>query len=92
MILLLLLLLTSLAPSDCMLKFNVKGAPKMSTIFESQYFVLRNETMNKDYIEFRHGYGCYSLAGRNGQKQEIVLDPRCGEKQTLIHEVNSVDT
>ena len=47
--------------------------------------------MNKDYIEFRHGYGCYSLAGRNGQKQEIVLDPRCGEKHTLIHEVNSVD-
>ena len=47
--------------------------------------------MNKDYIEFRHGYGCYSLAGRNGQRQEIVLDPRCGEKHTLIHEVNSVD-
>ena len=48
--------------------------------------------MNKDYIEFRHGYGCYSLAGRNGQRQEIVLDPRCGEKHTLIHEVNSVGT
>ena len=64
----------------------------MSTIFGAQYFVLRNETMNKDYIEFRHGYGCYSLAGRNGERQEIVLDPRCGEKHTLIHEVNSVDT
>ena len=50
---------------------------------------LSNETLNKDYIEFRHGNGCYSLAGRNGQRQEIVLDPRCGEKHTLIHEVTS---
>ena len=48
--------------------------------------------MNQDYIEFRHGNGCYSLAGRNGQGQEIVLDPRCGEKHTLIHEVISVYT
>ena len=42
---------------------------------------------DKDYIEFRHGHSCYSMAGRRGQKQEIVLSPLCAEEHTLIHEV-----
>ena len=46
-----------------------------------------NKILNKDYIEFRHGHSCYSLAGRRGQKQEIVLSPLCAEEHTLIHEV-----
>ena len=41
----------------------------------------------KDYIEFRHGFGCYSLVGRDGHKQDIVLAPYCAEEHTLIHEV-----
>ena len=53
---------------------------------------LWNCTLNKDYIEFRLGHGCYSSAGRSGQRQEIVLNPLCGEKHTLIHEVASVYT
>ena len=44
-------------------------------------------TSDKDYIQFRHGFGCYSLAGRNGQRQDIVLAPYCKEEHTLIHEV-----
>ena len=43
--------------------------------------------MLKDYIEFRHGSSCYSSAGRDGERQDIVLDPRCAEEHTLIHEV-----
>ena len=46
--------------------------------------------MLKDYIEFRHGSSCYSSAGRDGERQDIVLDPRCAEEHTLIHEVISV--
>ena len=55
--------------------------------------VLWNKTMNKDYIEFRLGKGaCYSSVGRDGQRQYIVLDPRCAEKHTLIHEVTSLNS
>ena len=43
--------------------------------------------INEDYIEFRHGNGCYSLAGRDGGGQEIVLAPYCAEEHTLIHQV-----
>jgi len=43
----------------------------------------------KDYIEFRHGHSCHSLAGRDGKRQEIVLSPRCAEEHTLVHEVIS---
>ena len=42
---------------------------------------------NKDFIEFRNGFGCYSLAGRDGGKQGIVLSSHCAEEHTLIHEV-----
>ena len=41
----------------------------------------------KDYIEFRDGYGCRSLVGRAGQKQEIILHKYCSEEHALIHEV-----
>ena len=44
--------------------------------------------MNKDFIEFHHGPGCYSLAGRNGGRQRIVLASSCAEEHTLIHEVH----
>ena len=55
--------------------------------------VLWNKTMNKDYIEFRLGKGaCYSSVGRDGKRQYIVLDPRCAEKHTLIHEVTSLNS
>ena len=53
---------------------------------KSQSFI-RNKTSGKDYIEFQNGNGCYSLAGRNGKKQAIVLFDRCAEEHTLIHEV-----
>ena len=46
--------------------------------------------MIKDYIEFRHGNSCHSLAGRDGGRQYIVLDPRCDEEHTLVHEVISI--
>ena len=54
--------------------------------------VLWNEILNKDYIEFRLGKACYSSVGRDGKRQYIVLDPRCAEKHTLIHEVISVSS
>ena len=38
-------------------------------------------------MEFRNGFGCYSLAGRDGGRQDIVLGPYCAEEHTLIHEV-----
>ena len=44
-------------------------------------------TSNKDYIEFRHGNGCYSIAGREGGRQFLTLAPFCAEEHTLIHEV-----
>ena len=43
--------------------------------------------MNKDFIEFRSGFGCYSSAGRDGGRQYIHLKPVCAEEHTLIHEV-----
>ena len=43
--------------------------------------------MNKDFIEFRSGFGCYSSAGRDGGRQYIILKPACAEEHTLIHEV-----
>ena len=46
--------------------------------------------MNKDFIEFRNGFGCYSLAGRDGGRQDIVLSSYCAEEHTLIHEVYKV--
>ena len=46
-----------------------------------------NGTSLKDYIEFRHGNACRSFAGRDGQRQEIILAPFCAEEHTLIHEV-----
>ena len=49
-----------------------------------------NGTLSKDYIEFRHGNSCHSLAGRDGKRQDIVLSPLCAEEHTLIHEVISV--
>ena len=30
--------------------------------------------------------------GRDGKRQYIVLDPRCAEKHTLIHEVTSLNS
>ena len=38
-------------------------------------------------MEFRHGNACRSFAGRDGQRQEIILAPFCAEEHTLIHEV-----
>ena len=52
--------------------------------------LIRKLTPNKDYIEFRHGFGCYSLAGRNGGRQDLILAKHCGEEHTIIHEVNFV--
>ena len=46
--------------------------------------------MNKDFIEFRNRFGCYSLAGRVGGRQDIVLSSYCAEEHTLIHEVYKV--
>ena len=46
-----------------------------------------NKTSGKDFIEFENGNGCYSLAGRDGKKQAIVLFDRCAEEHTLVHEV-----
>ena len=42
----------------------------------------------KDYIEFFHGNGCFSFAGRDGKKQQILLGAYCAEEHTLIHEVS----
>ena len=42
----------------------------------------------KDYIEFFHGNGCFSFAGRDGQRQKITLAAYCAEEHTLIHEVS----
>ena len=42
----------------------------------------------KDYIEFFHGNGCFSFAGRDGKKQKITLGAYCAEEHTLIHEVS----
>ena len=47
----------------------------------------RQRTTNKDYIEFRHGPGCSSFAGRKGGAQSIKLAKECAEEHTLIHEV-----
>ena len=47
-------------------------------------------TFVKDYIEFRHGRGCYSLIGRKGSRQEINFSPYCAEEHTLIHEVRLI--
>ena len=48
----------------------------------------RNGTVLKDYIEFIHGKGCYSFAGREGQRQQTKLAAYCAEEHTLIHEVS----
>ena len=56
-----------------------------------ELLIVSNETFLKDYIEFFHGSTCRSFAGRSGQRQEIVLDPRCAEKHTLIHEVTFLE-
>ena len=48
------------------------------------------ETSHKDYIEFKHGDGCYSHAGRKGNQQRIILAPSCAEEHTLIHEVRKI--
>ena len=52
----------------------------------SFYFEFEKNSV-KDYIEFWHGRGCYSSAGRIGQRQYITLSPKCAEEHTLIHEV-----
>ena len=57
--------------------------PKLSLSF---YFEFEKNSV-KDYIEFWHGRGCYSSAGRVGQRQYITLSPKCAEEHTLIHEV-----
>ena len=44
-------------------------------------------SLKKDYIEFRDGNLCRSLAGRAGQKQDIILQTYCAEEHALIHEV-----
>ena len=49
---------------------------------------LRDGTFLKDYIEFFHGKGCFSFAGREGKKQRTILAPYCAEEHTLIHEVS----
>ena len=61
----------------------------ISSFFTFAIFITKknNDISKKDYIEFRHGNGCYSVAGRNGKKQDIVLAPPCAEEHTLIHEV-----
>ena len=59
-------------------------------VYKKILVVLLNKTLNKDFIEFRLGKGCYSSVGRDGKRQFIVLNPRCAEKHTLIHEVISV--
>ena len=50
-----------------------------------------SKTFYKDFIEFRHGLGCYSLAGRDGGRQGIVLASYCAEEHTLIHEVDFIN-
>ena len=50
-----------------------------------------SKTFYKDFIEFRHGLGCYSLAGRDGGRQGIVLASYCAEEHTLIHEVHFLE-
>ena len=57
----------------------------------TELFIVSNEIFLKDYIEFFHGNTCRSFAGRSGQRQEIVLDPRCAEEHTLIHEVTFLE-
>ena len=52
--------------------------------------LIRKRTPNKDYIEFRNGFGCSSLAGRNRGRQDLVLSKHCGEEHTIIHKVNFV--
>ena len=52
--------------------------------------LIRKRTPNKDYINFKNGYGCYSDAGRNGGRQDLILSKFCGEEHTIIHEVNFV--
>lgn len=47
-------------------------------------------TSLKDFIRFRHGLSCHSLAGREGHEQDIVLAPFCAEEHTLVHEVTFV--
>ena len=56
-------------------------------ICEDILVLLNKETSYKDYIEFQNGNSCYSFAGRDGQKQAIVLFELCAEEHTLIHEV-----
>ena len=46
-----------------------------------------NRTLKKDFIEFRNGIGCYSFAGRDGGRQDIILSSYCAEEHTLVHEV-----
>ena len=52
--------------------------------------LIGNRTPNKDYIYFRDGMSCRSLAGRDGGRQDLLLSKACGEEHTLIHEVNFV--
>ena len=52
-----------------------------------EYASYRYRTLNKDYIEFRHGGACSSVVGRKGGGQNITLAPDCAKEYILIHEV-----
>ena len=52
--------------------------------------LIGKRTPNKDFIEFRNGFGCFSITGRDGGRQALLLASYCAEETTLIHEVNFV--
>ena len=59
----------------------------MKKIEEATCIKFEERNNQQDFIEFRNGFDCHSLAGRDGGKQEIVLSSYCAEEHTLIHEV-----
>ena len=63
------------------------GTGSIEHVWAMEYSLCRHRTSNKDYIEFRHGGGCSSIAGRKGGVQSIKLAPRCAQEHTIIHEV-----
>ena len=71
-----------------LLYFSKSNTRSLICKVNDRCWFLKNETCNKDFIEFRHGLGCYSLAGRDGGRQGIVLASYCAEEHTLIHEVH----
>jgi len=45
-------------------------------------------SIEKDYIDFFVGDGCYSQVGRKGGRQEISLASGCWYSHTVSHEVS----